>query len=193
MFGAVAVPGAIAVELWQRHVFDGAFGTLITIAAVLLVIGSAFWGMLLSTYAGVLIGVTTIPAWFLHRVLLPIHFGTAGLGSAAGLLELLGFHIRPLWLLGLIAAATETVLWISVETNRHGVADRALHEAHSGWLIRAGEILSGPLALILRVVGFVPGAAISFLLGALIGRFGWMEAGRVCGNDCEAVFASQQS
>src|SRR5438093_1284082 len=77
MFGAVAVPGAIAVELWQRHVFDGAFGTLITIAAVLLVIGSAFWGMLLSTYTGVLIGVTTIPAWFLHRVLLPIHFGTA--------------------------------------------------------------------------------------------------------------------
>src|SRR5207249_4370628 len=45
MFGAVAVPGAIVVELWQRHVFDGAFGTLITIAAVLLVIGSAAWAM----------------------------------------------------------------------------------------------------------------------------------------------------
>ena len=50
------------------------------------------FGTFLATYTGVLLGATAIPAWFLHRILLPIHFGTAGLGSAAAILELLGFR-----------------------------------------------------------------------------------------------------
>ena len=45
--------------------------------------------------------------------LLPIHFGTAGLGSAAALLELLGHRIAPLNAIGLFAAAIETVLLIA--------------------------------------------------------------------------------
>ena len=192
LFGINSVPAAIAVELWQRQVFSGALGHGVTVAAVLLLIGSAFWGMLLSTYTGVLIGVTTIPAWFLHRVLLPIHFGTAGLGSAAGLLELFGFHSRPIFLLSAIAAIVETVLWIVLELNRHGAADRALHENKAGWLIRAGEFLSGPLALILRVTNLIPLSALSFLFGAFVSRFGWIEAGHVSACDPEAVFASQK-
>jgi len=34
-------------------------------------------------------------------------------------------------------------------------------------------------------------AAISFLLGALVSRFGWIAVGKISGRDPEAVFASQ--
>ncbi len=135
----------------------------------------------LATYTGVLIGATVIPAWFLHRVLLPIHFGTAGLGCAAAILELLGFQIRPLFLIGMLAAIIETLLWIWLEIDKHGAADRALHEGRSGWLIRGGEFFSGPLPILLRLTNLVPLAALSFLLGAFLSRFGWIAAGRVSG------------
>jgi hypothetical protein len=59
-------------------------------------------------------------------------------------------------------------------------------------LIRGGEFFSGPLALLLRLLNFAPLAAISFLVGALISRFGWMAAGKLSGFDPEAVFASQR-
>ncbi len=192
IFGACAVPALLLVELHARHMLGGNIDQLIKIVAAVLVFGSAFWGLLLATYTGVLLGATAIPAWFLHRVLLPIHFGAAGLGSAAALLELLGYRIAPLNALGFLAAGMETALWFWLEANRHGAADRALHEARSGWLIRSGEILSGPLALTLRGFGLIPFAAISFLLGALVSRFGWVAAGKVCGSDPEAVFASQR-
>ncbi len=192
MFGACAVSALLLVELHARHILGGNIDQLIKIVAAVLVFGSAFWGLLLATYTGVLLGATAIPAWFLHRVLLPIHFGAAGLGSAAALLELLGYRIAPLNALGFLAAGMETALWFWLEANRHGAADRALHEARSGWLIRSGEILSGPLALTLRGFGLIPFAAISFLLGALVSRFGWVAAGKVCGSDPEAVFASQR-
>ena len=192
LFGAFAVPALLAVELRARHTFGGDFAQLIKIFAAIFIFGSAFWGLLLATYTGVLLGVTAIPAWFLHRVLLPIHFGAAGLGSAAALLELLGYRIPPLNALGFLAAGTETALWFWLEANKHGAADRALHKARSGWLIRSGEILSGPLSLLLRGFGLIPFAAISFLLGALISRFGWVAAGEACACDPEAVFASQK-
>ncbi|HEX3817446.1 MAG TPA: NrfD/PsrC family molybdoenzyme membrane anchor subunit [Chthoniobacterales bacterium] len=192
LFGMSAAPGAILVELWQRQIFGGVLGTVVEVLAILFVIGAAFWGMWLATYTGVLISCTTIPAWFLHRVHLPIHFGTAALGSAAGLLELLGFRIAPLYALSLGAAALETILWLVLESRKHGAADRALHEGQTGLMIRASEFLSGPLALMLRLAGGIPAAAISFLLGALLSRFGWIEAGRASGRDPEAVFAAQR-
>jgi hypothetical protein len=128
----------------------------------------------------------------LHRVLLPIHFGTSGLGSAAALLELLGHRISALNFLGFYAAAIESALLIWLSVDKYGVADRAIHEHGSGWLIRIGEILTGPLAIILRLFGQVPLAATSFLAGALISRFGWIVVGKVSGSDPEAVFASQK-
>ena len=76
--------------------------------------------------------------------------------------------------------------------NKHGTADRAIHEHRSGWLIRIGEILTGPLALVLRLFGLIPLAAISFLLGALVSRFGWIAVGKISGRDPESVFASQR-
>ena len=191
-FSACAVPGLIALELHARLGLIGNIDQLLRVFAGLFVAGSAFFGLFLSTYTGVLLGATAIPAWFLHRVLLPIHFGIAGLGSAAALLELLGHRIAAPNALGYFAAAVETALLIWLSVDKHGAADRAIHEHGSGWLIRIGEILTGPLALVLRLVGLVPFAAISFLIGALISRFGWIAVGKVSGSDPESVFASQR-
>ena len=191
-FGGCVVPGLIALELAAAHAFTGAFNDVLRVATGILIFSSAIFGTLLATYTGVLVGATAIPAWFLHRVFLPIHFGTAGLGSAAGVLELLGHRIAPLNAIGLFAAGVETALLIWLAFNKHGAADRAIHEHASGWLIRIGEFLNGPLALVLRLFGVIPLAAISFLIGALVSRIGWIAVGKVSGRDPEAVFASQR-
>ena len=75
--------------------------------------------------------------------------------------------------------------------DRHGQADRALHHGNSGWLIRVAELLTGPLALVLRLSGAVPLAAVSFLAGGLISRFGWIAAGKESARDPEAIFAAE--
>jgi formate-dependent nitrite reductase membrane component NrfD len=192
-FSAFVVPALIALELHAGRVFAGSLDSVIRIFAGALLIGSALFGVLLATYTGVLIGATAIPAWFTHRVLLPVHFGAAGLGSSAALLELLGYRVAPLNAVGFLAAGIETILAVSLLINRNGAADRALHEARSGWLLQGAEILSGPLALVLRAFALIPFAAISFLIGALLSRFGWISAGEVSGRDPEAVFASQKT
>jgi hypothetical protein len=191
-FGACAVPGLIALELHAHQIFPSTLDQLVRVAAAIFICAAAIFGTLLATYTGVLIGATAIPAWFLHRTLLPIHFGTAGLGSAAALLELLGHRIAALNFLGFYAAAVETALLIWLSLDKHGAADRAIHEHGSGWLIRIGEVLNGPLALILRFFGLVPFAAISFLLGALVSRIGWIAVGKVSGSDPESVFAAER-
>jgi Polysulphide reductase, NrfD len=192
LFGACVVPGLIALELHAHQIFAGTLDQLLRVAAGIFIFGSAIFGTLLATYTGVLIGATAIPAWFLHRVLLPIHFGTAGLGSAAAVLELLGHRIPALNFLGFYAAGVESALLIWLSLDKHGAADRAIHEHGSGWLIRIGEVLNGPLAIVLRLFGLVPFAALSFLIGALVSRFGWIWVGKVSGSDPEAVFASQR-
>jgi Polysulphide reductase, NrfD len=191
-FGACTVPGLIALELHAHQIFPGIVDQLLSLADGVFIFGSAIFGTLLATYTGVLIGATAIPAWFLHRTLLPIHFGTAGLGSAAALLELLGYRIAALNFVGFYAATVETALLIWLSVDKHGVADRAIHEHGSGSLIRIAEILNGPLALILRFFGLVPFAAISFLIGSLVSRFGWIAVGKVSGSDPESVFAAER-
>ena len=191
-FGACVIPGLIALELHAHQIFPGAIDQLLRVAAGIFIFSSAIFGTLLATYTGVLIGATAIPAWFLHRVLLPIHFGTAGLGSAAGVLELLGHRIPALNFIGFYAAGVESALLIWLSFDKHGAADRAMHEHGSGWLIRISEVLTGPLAFLLRLFGLVPFAAISFLIGALVSRVGWIVVGKVSGSDPEAVFAAER-
>src|SRR5437899_3489226 len=108
-FGTSAVAGLIALELHVHQIFPGTLDQLLRLAARIFIFGAAIFGTLLATYTGVLIGATAIPAWFLHRTFLPIHFGTAGLGSAAAVLELLGHRIAALNFLGFYAAAVETL------------------------------------------------------------------------------------
>ena len=192
VFGMCTITGLIALELHAHQIFPDTQDQLVRLAAGIFIFSAAIFGTLLATYTGVLIGATAIPAWFLHRTFLPIHFGTAGLGSAAGVLELLGHRIAALNFLGFYAAAVETALLIWLSVDKHGAADRAIHQHSSGWLIRIGEVLNGPLALVLRFFGFIPSAAISFLAGALVSRIGWIAVGKVSGSDPKAVFASQR-
>jgi len=191
-FGACAVPAWLIMLLYVNQAFAPSIHLLVLVLVGLLTFPAAILGLGLAVYTGVLIGATAIPTWNLHRVLLPIHFGTAGLGCTGALLELAGFQIRPLWFIGMVAAGIETLLWIWLELDKHGAADRALHRGRGGWMIRLGEILSGPLPIILRLTNLVPWAAIAFLLGALSSRYGWIEAGRDSGRDPEAVFAAQR-
>ena len=156
-FGMSVVPGLIALELLTFHPFAGGIDQILGVAAGILVFGSAVSGVLLATYTGVLLGATAIPAWFLHHKLLPIHFGTAGLRircCAARIARWAG--IVPLNAIGLLAAAVETMLLIWLSINKHGVVDRAIHEHGSGWLIRVGEVFTGPVPLILRFFGAIP-------------------------------------
>lgn len=180
-FSPCAIGGFLAIEPHLR------------VVAAVLIVGATLFGLGLATYTGVLIGATAVPAWNLHHRLLPMHFGIAGLGSAAATLELFGYRIHQLNALGFAVAILETILWLCLEFNKHGKADRAAHEGGSGWTIRIAELLTGPVALISRALGIVPFAAIAFLVGACTSRFGWLAAGRVSGRDPEAVFAAQSA
>ena len=65
------------------------------------------------------------------------------------------------------------------------------HHSIFGRIVRIGEILNSPLALVLSFFGLVPFAAISFLAGALISRFGWIAVSKVSRSDPESVFAAE--
>ena len=143
---------------------------------------SAATGLVLSTYTGVLIGATAIPVWSRNVALLPIHFGASGLGSAVSILELMGHRDRALNVLGIGAAAIETVVGIALETNDDPALDPIKH-GWSGDVTRIGGLLSGPLPLALRVMGarsFTARrvAAASTIVGSFLTRVGWLAAGR---------------
>jgi hypothetical protein len=145
---------------------------------------AAATGLVMATYTGVLIGATTIPVWREHVRLLPVHFGASALGSAVSLLELRGHDHAALNALGLGAAIFETVTGMTIE----GTRDRAsepLRRGRSGTITRLGGVLSGPIPLALRLLGARKGAAVSTLLGSLITRFAWIEAGKASTKDVE--------
>lgn len=190
-FGAAAIPGAVLVEWSVRQLAAGHVPPAIHALAVAAVVFAAAFGALLACYTGALVAATAIPAWHLHRVMLPFTFGVAGLGSAAGMLELLGFRTPPLAAIGYAAAGAELLVMLSLEVRRHGAIDRALRHGGAGWTLRTGELLEGPWALLLRAVGLPAAAAAVFLAGALVSRFGWVAAGRRSAEDPEAVFAEQ--
>ena len=190
-FGAFAIPGLAFTEWHWRNLQAGQLISAVHVLSVIFIIGSALAGIFLATYTGALIAVTAVPAWNLHRVVLPFHFGMAGLGSASGLLELAGFRQPALNAIGFFAASAQLLVMLWLELRKHGAADRALHAGKSGWVLRSGEALEGPVALALRAAGLVVPAAIAFLLGALITRFGWLAAGRASACDPEAVLACQ--
>lgn len=196
-FGTCAMPGALAIELDQRHLLgDGsALAMPLHLLAVALTFSAGFWGMFLATYTGVLIAVTAIPAWSSHHRLLPVHFGMVGLGSAVGALELLGFRLPALGALGTLAAVVETFVWLWLELKRHGAVDRVLHRGTAGLLLRSAGLMTGPLALALRALALWVSPAliladVAFLAGGVAHRFGWIEAGHASAREPEAVFAS---
>ncbi len=154
---------------------------------------ACLFGLPLATYTGVLIGATAVPVWNEHITTLPIHFGMSGLNSAVGLLELLGHDRSPaLQALGLLAATVESAEGIRLETNTDRVAEPVKHGT-SGWIIRTGGMLSGPIPLGLRLASLFVGpekrrrmrrlAAASSVAGSLITRYAWVHAGHVSARD----------
>ena len=192
-FGTAAIPGALLVELYGWHLLPaGLWTTLLHLLAAAAVVVTAFSGIFLATYTGVLIGATAVPVWFSHRRMLPLHFGTAGLGSAAAMLELCGQRYVALGAISWAAIGVETLLWVWMLIHWKQKSSRALHQGSTGLLMNSAELLTGPVALILRAVGGVPVAALAFMLGSLLSRFGWVRAGWVSAGDAEAVFDSQR-
>ncbi len=191
-FGMTSVPGALATELTFHDWLPPGLLLPVRIVAYLLTAAAGLSGMLLATYTGVLIGATAVPAWFTHRSLLPFHFGTAGLGCAAASLLLLGNDLHALALIFWVAASLETFIWLWLMFRHHGAADRALHEGRGGRLLMPAELLLGPVSLSLLALKFPSWAAVAFLVGALVSRFGWIQAGKASARDPEAAFASQR-
>ena len=159
-------------------------------------ISATLSGLVLASYTSVLLAVTAIPVWSENRKLVPVVFLAGGLGSAAAVLELLGFLVPATQFIGIVASAVETSVAIIIEL-RGRYVDRPLREGAVGWLTRAGAALAGPTSLLLRifwghssVTRYV--AAVCFVIGALISRYAWIGAGRVSSRDPQALFRIQR-
>jgi len=162
----------------------------VKIVANLAQFASAVSGLPFHNYTGVLIGATVIPAWNKNIETLPIHFGMSGVQSACSILELLGHdNNTALNILGLLASAWETYEGVHLETRAEREL-RPLKRGASGWVTRAGGVLSGPLPLALRLACLFSdskklrqAAAISGIAGSVLTRYGWMAAGRASARD----------
>jgi hypothetical protein len=192
LFGAFTVPALALLESFDWLARAGIATSHATGLLVVLLAGAAICGCLLATYTGVLLGATVVPAWFLHRRFLPMHFGVASLGSAASLLLLAGHDARPLRALLLATASMELLLGVLLESRRHGKADRAVRRGLAGFALRGAALASGPAALACALEHWFVPAALTFLGGALLARYGWIWAGRASARDPEAVFAAEE-
>ena len=159
-------------------------------------IAAALSGLILASYTSVLLSVTAIPVWSENRKLVPIVFLAGGLGSAAAVLELLGFLVPVTQFIGIVASTVETLVAIIIEL-RGRYVDRPLREGVVGWLTRTGGALAGPTSLLLRIFSghssvarYV--AAVCFVIGALISRYAWIGAGRFSSRDPQALFRIQR-
>lgn len=174
-FGSSAAAAAFAELVGRRfapvRVVGDAAGVL-----------AAATGLSMASYTGVLVGATAIPAWNRNVAVLPIHFAASGLAAAVSLLELLGHDHPALNRLGLAAALVETATGALHELDSDP-AHRPLKEGSSGALVRAGSVLSGPLPLLLRLLGARRVAAAAAIAGSLITRYGWVAAGRESARD----------
>ena len=141
---------ALVVVLARGYLatLGGPMTALSDLLAFALVAGTALSGVILATYTGVLLGATAVPVWSAHHRLLPFHFGIVGLGSAAAILELLGFRIPPLNAIGVTVAAVEIVVGAWIELGRRSATTRAIHEGTPGQLLRAAGVLTAPVPLI---------------------------------------------
>jgi hypothetical protein len=179
----------VAAEPYLRHL--GIPPGLLRAGTIALTAGTALSGVVLATYTGVLLGATAVPVWSAHHKLLPFHFGIVGLASAASVLELLGFRLAALNAIAQTVAIVETGVGVWLEMARQGATARAVHDGAPGRLLRIAGLLTGPLPLAARIVGWVPVADLSFLIGAISSRYGWIFAGRVSARDPQETIATQ--
>jgi hypothetical protein len=173
---------AMSMGSWTLAAFSGSStAALVPVLSKAGVPASAALGAVMITYTGVLIGATAIPVWNQSVRLLPMHFAASGLASAAAMLTLLGHDDAALNDIAIGAAAVETLIGAAIELRT--APDLApLKEGASGWMIRAGGVLSGPVPLLCRAAGRSPGwrraASVAALAGSILTRIGWIAAGR---------------
>jgi formate-dependent nitrite reductase membrane component NrfD len=165
-------------------------------SSFLLDVGAAATGLVMTTYTGVLLGATAIPVWSEHVDLLPAHFGASALASATSLLELRGHDDRALNQLATAAALAETAFGARLELGA-SKASRPLKRGVSGWIVRSGGLLSGPVPLALRVAGRTRRglrvlAACAAVAGSLLTRFGWVKAGSASADDPSIVLTGER-
>src|SRR5467141_2929204 len=190
-FSSCVFLAVLCFELYRRGFTHPLLIALLWLAEA----SAAVTGLLLASYTGVLIGATAIPVWSENRRLLPAHFLTSGLGSAAGIFELAGFLIPATQILGFIASGIETLVELKLLLRKHSV-DAPLHHGRSGRTLLIAGLLEGPTALLLRVFwGSIPTgryvAAACFIVGALLTRYAWIWAGRASAHDPQALFQLQ--
>ena len=183
IFGTASAAAAFAELLNQR------FNSLpVRILGHLSEAVSAVAGLPFSNYTGVLIGATAIPVWNENIETLPIHFGMSGLNSAVSILELMGHENPALNTLGMGASAIETIEGYHIESTQKPALE-PLKRGSSGLITRVGGVLSGPVPLALRIAAAFAGtrrarkirqtAAISSLVGSMLTRIAWVQAGHV--------------
>jgi formate-dependent nitrite reductase membrane component NrfD len=183
VFSAAAVASLALHEVRDAPTWVALVGA---VAALL----AAFTGLILATYTGVLIGVTAIPVWSAHVRGLPLLFGLSALGAAVSLIELVGDRTRPLNVIGIGVAVAETCLLVTFEWRDrvHRMSPGSRLRGTSGALTRLAALLSGPIALVVRISSiWAPPvrliASFAMLLGSALTRFGWIAAGRVSAQD----------
>jgi formate-dependent nitrite reductase membrane component NrfD len=182
---------AAFVSLAANAALGDSTSAVIAFAAVVASLVAAATGLVLATYTGVLLGVTAIPVWAANASVLPILFGISGLGAAVSLLEVAGDRTPELNLIGMAAAAVETILLLWIE-RRRDVASHPLRRGPAAVLVRSAGVLSGPVALVIRAFSIsMPGirlaASVAMTLGSALTRVGWIAAGRVSAHDRESA------
>lgn len=190
VFGGAAFASVFLFEtfpLWVEEL--GLPAELMSALLYSAMLAAAVSGALLATYTGVLLAATAIPVWAAHRTLLPVHFAAAGLGGAVALIELFGPEAPALATIAVVVSSIETLILLLTELKPGGVRARVLQTGRAALLLRSGGLLMGPVPLGLRMIGAWPLAALSFLAGALLSRYGWVAAGKASAADPEAVLA----
>ena len=170
-FSTFASAAVFADELQRRT------GARVTFVRDACGAAAALAGLGMSTYTGVLLGATAIPAWSQHVNMLPIHFAASAVASASSLLELCGHRHRALPLLASGAAAYEVIATSQIQ--RSGLTSASLKTA---------ALLSGAIPLALRLLGIRSqrarrAAALAALAGSIVTRFAWVEAGKTSARD----------
>jgi formate-dependent nitrite reductase membrane component NrfD len=197
-FGSMATASAFSKAVQERwNVLP------VRVVANLAQAGAAAFGLPFHNYTGVLIGATVIPTWNKNISTLPIHFGMSGVQAACSLLELAGHDdSAALNYLGLLSAAWETYEGIHLETRTERELT-PLKKGLSGAITRTGGVLSGPLALGLRLAASMSSrerskglrklAAMAGIAGSLLTRYGWMQAGKSSARDWQVPLEIEAS
>lgn len=172
---------------------------------VIEVIGS-FFGMIVASYTGVLLAATAVPIWARARTILGPLFFTSGLSTALAAISFIlslgrgnrrNDSLERLERAEIIAATTELGL-ISALVPTLGPLGKPLFKGRNGMFFLGGTVSSGLVAPLLLRLGWKIAskstprgvnivASLLVLVGGLILRYVWIDAGRKSADDPQAT------